>query len=268
MILFLSILLLVLMMIVGGDRGAKSFVSLVCNVVILILGVFLITKGINPILITVIGTIVFCQITLLFQNGHNEKTYGAIVAVILVILLLSVMIFVLGSKTKFGGYNELDLSSDLSMYLSPDVNINMNELMVCTIVISLLGAIMDTAMAITSSLYEFNNINNELTTKQLVTMGFNVGRDILGTTVNTIFFASIGESMMISILFIKFKYSLENLINSKAFFQNISLMLLSNIGCLLIIPISIFICVYMLKSNSKVIVKIREVLEKRKDVVN
>ena len=220
MIVLLTIVLLMLMILVGGDRGAKSFIALACNVLLLVMAVFIISHGVNPVLVTIIG------------------------------------------KSNLGGYSELDLSSELSVYLSPNININMNQLMICMIIISLLGAVMDTAMAITSSLYEFNEVNSELTFSELVRLGFNVGRDILGTTVNTIFFATIGETMMIGILFIKNKYTFESVINSKEFYKNLFDLVISNIGCLLIIPISIFICTYMIKSNNSFIKKVKDYCQK------
>ena len=161
MIVLLTIVLLMLMILVGGDRGAKSFIALACNVLLLVMAVFIISHGVNPVLVTIIGTIIFCQITLIYQNGHNLKTYAAVISVVCVILLLSLLVSILGTKSNLGGYSELDLSSELSVYLSPNININMNQLMICMIIISLLGAVMDTAMAITSSLYEFNEVNSE-----------------------------------------------------------------------------------------------------------
>ena len=77
MILILAVVLLILMILIGGDRGAKSFIALVCNIIALISGIYLIISGVNPILVTILGTIVFCQITLIYQNGHNLKTYAA-----------------------------------------------------------------------------------------------------------------------------------------------------------------------------------------------
>ena len=170
MILILAIVLLVLMILIGGDRGAKSFIALVCNIFALVIGLYLIILGINPIIVTILGVIVFCQITLIYQNGHNLKTYAAVISVIFVTLILSLMIMFIGNKSNFGGYSELDLSSDISIYLYPNVNINMNQLMICMIIISLLGAIMDTAMAITSSLFEFNEVNRDITIKELIKM--------------------------------------------------------------------------------------------------
>ena len=240
MIVLLTIVLLMLMILVGGDRGAKSFIALACNVLLLVMAVFIISHGVNPVLVTIIGTIIFCQITLIYQNGHNLKTYAAVISVVGVILLLSLLVSILATN----------------------ININMNQLMICMIIISLLGAVMDTAMAITSSLYEFNEVNSELTFSELVRLGFNVGRDILGTTVNTIFFATIGETMMIGILFIKNKYTFESVINSKEFYKNLFDLVISNIGCLLIIPISIFICTYMIKSNNSFIKKVKDYCQK------
>lgn len=262
MIPILLIVLLFLMMIVGGDRGVKSFIAIVGNGFVLIALIYLITAGVNPILITVIGAIVFCQITLIYQNGHNLKTYSAIFSVIIVILILSIFIFIVGNKAKFGGYNEFELTSELPMYLSSNIDINMIQLMCCMVIIGLLGAIMDTAMAISSALFEVNNVNKNLNIKELINSGFNVGRDILGTTVNTLFFATIGESLMLIIVFIRYNYTIEQMFNSKAFFQEISMLIISNLGCLIIIPISVVLCSYMYKKDNVFIRRLQSFCDK------
>lgn len=117
MILILAIVLLVLMILIGGDRGAKSFIALVCNIFALVIGLYIIILGINPIIVTILAVIVFCQITLIYQNGHNLKTYAAVISVICVTFILSLMIMFIGNKSNFGGYSELDLSSDINIYI-------------------------------------------------------------------------------------------------------------------------------------------------------
>ena len=54
MIVLLTIVLLILMILVGGDRGAKSFIALACNVLLLVMAVFIISHGVNPVLVTII----------------------------------------------------------------------------------------------------------------------------------------------------------------------------------------------------------------------
>ena len=112
MILILAVVLLILMILIGGDRGAKSFIALVCNIIALISGIYLIISGVNPILVTILGTIVFCQITLIYQNGHNMKTYAAVISVICVILLLSFIIYIVGKKSNFNEKTKIDINTD------------------------------------------------------------------------------------------------------------------------------------------------------------
>ena len=250
MILILTIILLALMAIIGGDRGIKSFITLVLNIVFVGISIYVMMLGVNPLIVVIIDVIIFTQITLLYQNGHNLKTYAALVSVALVTVILSGTLFFIISKSKIYGYSELELTSDLVAYFSPNITINMAEIMIATIIISLLGAVMDTAMAITSAVYEFNSLDNSLSVKQLTKNGFNVGKDILGTTVNTIFFASVGDALIVLILFVSFNYNMQSLINSKEFIRTAITMIIAALGCVVIIPVSIATIVFLLKKNS------------------
>ena len=109
---------------------------------------------------------------------------------------------------------------------------------------------MDTSFAISTAVFEVSENNNELTEKELIKSGDNIGRDILGTTINTLLFAGMGESMFLMMLFARYKYTFLQLINSKAFVQELFIIVVSNIGCLLIIPLTSVITTYMIKRKS------------------
>lgn len=218
----------------------------------------MISFGIPPFVITIFCSIIFCLITLLYQNGTNVKAYGSIISVILVICIVSVIVGVISYDSKIAGYNELDLYEDISISLSQNVKINMRSLMITVIILGLLGAIMDTSIAIATSIFEVHINNKEIPFSELVKSGKNVGKDILGTTVNTLFFAGIGETLMMSILFAKFGYTFEKIINSKTFFQEFSIIAIANIGCLLIIPITTLVTAYILKSERESVVRLRK----------
>ena len=83
------------------------------------------------------------------------------------------------------------------------------------IIIGLIGTINDTSIAISSALYELHENNKKLKPKELFISGMNIGRDILGTTANTLFFAFLGSSMPLFIFFQDFQYSLAGIINSQ-----------------------------------------------------
>lgn len=266
MLIALGLLLLALMLAVGGERGAKSFAALIENILVLFACLYLISLGVNAVLMTLLCSILFASITLTQQNGINIKTYAAVFSVFTVVVLLCIPAFIIGYGAHIAGYSELDLLEEISMYLSVNIDIDMRELVFAVIIFGLLGAVMDTAIAISTSMTEFSKNNPSLTFRDLTRSGINVGHDILGTTVNTLFFAGIGECMMQAILFIQYGYTFEKLINSKAFIQELSMIAISNIGCLLIIPIVTFVTGYLLTSKSASADKIRaHILQKEKE---
>ena len=258
MLIVLGIILLVLMGCVGGDRGLMSFVSLVGNIIVIMICVYGIMCGANIIVMTFICSILFIVITLFYQNGKNIKTVAAFFSVISVEILLSVVIGIIVYCSKLAGYNEIYIYEESNMSLSVDLNLNMEMLMVAVVLIAVLGAIMDTSIAISSSVFEISQNNMELTISELRKSGKNVGKDILGTTANTLFLAGIGETTMLSMLMVKNGYTFERLINSKALFQEIIVILFANIGCLLIIPITVWVISFIIKSDRKESSSIRE----------
>ena len=108
MIYLLAIILFLLMSLVGGDRGAKSFLSLCLNIVALIVSIVLLNKGWNTMIILFMSSVVFCGITLVFQNGYHMKTLAAVISVVLVVILIGVLIMFVVGKGHLWGYNELD----------------------------------------------------------------------------------------------------------------------------------------------------------------
>ena len=238
MIYVLAIILFLLMSIVGGDRGAKSFLSLCLNAVVLVISIFLLNKGWNTLIILIFSSVVFCGITLFFQNGYNMKTLAASISVVLVVILIGILISFIVDQGHLSGYNELDFYEENAMYLSTDLNLNLMQITVCGMIWCLLGAVMDTAIAIATAVNEVAVNNPEFKSKQLFHSGMNVGKDILGTTINTLFFVGAGEAVMLALLYQMQKYSWVEILNAKSFFQELSMILVSCIGCLMIIPIT------------------------------
>jgi uncharacterized membrane protein len=238
MIYLLAIILFLLMSIVGGDRGAKSFFSLCLNIVALIVSIFLLNRGWNTLFILFLSSFVFCGITLFFQNGFQLKTLAAGISVVFVVILIGLVITFIVGRGHLWGYHELDLYEENAMYLSTNLNLNLRQITVCGMIWGLLGAIMDTAIAISTAVNEVAVNNPQFQAKQLFQSGMNVGKDILGTTINTLFFVGAGEAVMLVLLYQTQNYSLTEILNAKSFLQEVSMILISCIGCLIIIPVT------------------------------
>ena len=124
---------------------------------------------------------------------------------------------------------------------SYDVSIDFTDIAISIILISLIGATVDSSIAISSALYEVYENNRGLSRKELFVSGMNIGRDILCTTANTLMFAFLGDFMTLLIWFYNCGYSFGEIVNAKTFAAEIIRILFSATGCIIVIPVTAYI---------------------------
>lgn len=240
MILFLALVLIFLMIIIGGERGAISVMTLAGNIILLFFSIILMSNGFPPLLLVLAAGTGVCYNSLFYQNGNNPKTRAAFAATLLVMLLLFIPLYILTKRAASYGLNELQLSEeDFMYYFSTDVHINMLHVGIFVMAFSTLGAVIDTALSVTSSVYEVWTHKNSLTVKELTASGYQVGKEIIGTTVNTLLFTYLGGAILLFSYVQTQQYTLEIILNSKFLFQDIAIMLLGAVSCLIAVPVSI-----------------------------
>lgn len=251
MIIILAVVFVVLLIAVGGDRGVVSLVTLVGNILTFLFSIYLMAAGINPIVITLIACLIISSITLFYQNQKNEKTKAAFISVVSVSLLLLIFMVLFLTKMDLYGLNEIEQQSELSLYYSFNIHINMELVLLTVVIICFIGAIMDTAMAVSSGVFEVHVNHPETGKEGLYKSGLSIGADILSTTLNTLFFAYCGEALIMFLYLIKYNYSVVKVLNSKAFLLNFTTIVMSAIGCVLIIPICAKITAIIIERGSK-----------------
>ena len=240
MILFLVLILIFLMILIGGERGAVSVMTLAGNIIILLFSIILMANGFPPLLLVVAAGAGVCYNSLFYQNGNNPKTRAAFMATLLVMLLLFIPLYVITWKAGNYGLNELQISEDDFMYYySTDIHINMLHVGIFVTGFSTLGAVIDTALSVTSSVYEVWIHKNSLTAKELTASGYQVGKEIIGTTVNTLLFTYLGGAILLFSYVQTQQYTLEIILNSKFLFQDVAILLLGAVSCLIAVPVSI-----------------------------
>lgn len=251
LILKLVIILFVAMLFVGGDRGLTSFFTLVRTVIAFAVNVYLIAWGLPAVPVTLVVSILLIAGVIYGQNGWNAKMHGAAFSAAAVVCVVMVTIGPILNMAGISGYNEIEQYEEISMYLSPNLSIPMSFVAVSATVLGVLGAVMDTAVAVSTAVNEVYVNNPDFEKKLLMDSGFAVGRDILGTTVNTLLFAGFGESIMLANLFLKNENTLAEIINSKALFQEISALFVAACGCLLVIPLASIVTPWFLVRERK-----------------
>ncbi|WMJ87053.1 YibE/F family protein [Anaerocolumna sp. MB42-C2] len=246
-IIILAAILFILMKLIGKEKGVKSFFSLLINFFILYVAIILIAHNLNSIFITLLACFLISYITLFYINGISTKTIAAFLSTIVTLIALYLFIYLIGTITRIQGFGEEEFE-EISIY-SLYIGIDFTQVVISTIIIGLIGAIIDTAISISSSMNEVFLHNQSITRHNLFESGLNISRDILGTTTNTLYFAFVGGYMALILWLKDLNYSFGKIINSKIFCSEIISILCSGLGVALIIPITAGITSYLLTSR-------------------
>lgn len=137
---------------------------------------------------------------------------------------------------------EMDELGVFSLYISVDFI----KIATSMVIMSTIGAIIDIAISITSPMSEIFHHHPSISRKELFTSGLSIGKDILGSNTNTLFFAFFGGYMGLLIWFKDLHYSVGEIVNSKVFNVEMITILCAGIGIALVIPIASWISAYFL----------------------
>lgn len=256
-LILLASILFILMIMIGGNKGLRSFVSLFLNFLVILFTVWIMMDPkANPIILTIIACTIVSCINLFYINEINSKTITAFIATIITIIILIICIYLITKKAMIQGFGEEEIEEIriFSLY----IGIDFVKVSAAVIIMSTIGAITDVAISITSPMREVFRHHPNISRKELFTSGLTIGRDILGSNTNTLFFAFIGGYMGLLLWFKDLSYSFGQIINSKVFSAEMITIFCAGIGIALIVPIASLINAYYLVRRRKTVEMLEE----------
>lgn len=232
--------------IVGRFKGFKTVLT-ICFTMFMIFKVLLplFLKGYNPIILTVLVAIIIAVVTILFVSGINRKSIAAIIGTMLGVVIAGVLAFIVGSKVKLTGLSTEEAA--MLLYIPQEVKFNFKELLFSGILLGSLGAVMDVAMSIASSVEEIHKADPGRNMKDLFNSGMEVGKDIMGTMSNTLILAYTGSSIPLLLIFMAYDVPLLKMINLDVIATEVIRSLAGSVGLILTIPITALISVILIK---------------------
>ncbi|NFR97728.1 YibE/F family protein [Clostridium botulinum] len=231
------ILFLVLLSLLGGMQGIRSVLALlITTYAVLKVLIPLIMVGFNPILVSIIICIGVSILNLLIISGKNKKSYAAIIGTLGGVMVAGIIALISSNILQVIGLT--DEEAQMLIYITGNPKFNFKGLLFSGILMGALGAVMDISMSIASSMKEVKINNPDISKKQLVKAGFNVGRDIMGTMANTLILAYAGGAMYTLLLISSYKLPFERMLNQDVMAAEIIQALCGSIGLIFTIPIT------------------------------
>lgn len=242
-LLLLSIIFCALLVYVGRKKGIYSLISiaLTCFLILNVLSP-LILFGINPILATILICLFSTAITMYFVGGFNRKSTSATIGCTLSLIVAGILSLLTVKLANLTGF-----SNEHSMFLySAHPELNFLAIAVSTMILATLGAVMDVAMSIASTINEIYTVDNSKTVKELFSCGMNVGRDIIGTMANTLILVYLGSSLPLILL--ASNIDLQKFINLNQVVTEISSALIGSSAIVICVPITAIVASQLIKN--------------------
>ncbi|MEN8906048.1 MAG: YibE/F family protein [Clostridiales bacterium] len=243
-VLYLFILVLIL---IGGFKGLRSLLILAVNIGIFILTVKLLLLGFNTLLISIFMCILFVVFSVPIVGGINKKTISAICSTFCSIFFtMSIILIVFKiTGTKEISYQEMDYFTGLPS----TVQFSIIDIFFIQVLIGTLGAVIDNAVSIASSMTEIYENNKQIKTIDLIKSGFEVGRDMLGTMTTTVLMAYISGSIPLILILLLNRISILGIISIEIYLE-ITRAIAGSIGIVVSIPITIGVLTLFIKKPS------------------
>lgn len=237
----LAVILLGLMLWVGGKQGLQSFFSIVLNLSCMFIAIILLAFHVPVLLVAILTSIVILAIIIFMGNNDLLSAQNAFESSLIILGVLALLIVPLVMHMNIQGFGTED-SEELEG-LSVLVGISFTNVAVLTTLLSALGAIAEAAMAIASGLSEILRRYPQIENNRLFNHGIEIGKEIIGTTFNTLFFGFFGGFLALFIWFYGLKYSVGQLLNDKIFVNEVMMILFSMVGVILTVPVTTFIAI-------------------------
>ncbi len=252
---FLAGLFCILVLIIGGKKGLFSLIS-IGTTVLLIFSVLcpMILAGAPPLAGTILVCLLSTAVTMYLVGGINSKSTSAAAGTIISLIIAGVASLLTIKFAKLTGF-----SDETTLYLySSHPELNFTSITASVIIIAALGACMDIAMSIASTVNEIYQTNKTLTVKDLFKAGMNVGRDIIGTMANTLILVYMGGSL--TLLLLAGGIDAYKFFNLNAVVTEIASAIIGSIALLLCVPITAIISAKLIKFTDEKLKK-RDIIE-------
>lgn len=185
---------LLLMLLVGGEKGFYATLALAFSLVFLIkITVPVIYSGGSPILAGLAMVLVSTAVTVFLIYGLSPRGVLGI-GVVLAGEFVACGLFLLFSMLlHLSGFKSSDAENLL--VAAQNTGLNISTVLFAATMIASLGAVMDVAVSLLSALWEVRLADPDITGRGLWRAGLRMGRDMIGTMSNTLIFAFAGGSL-------------------------------------------------------------------------
>lgn len=247
---YITIVFFLLVIILSRWKGLGSIIGLCISFGIITAYIIpQILTGENPLLVSIVGSIIIMTTTIYLAHGFSKKTSIALVATCLSLLLSGTLAVVFVYLAKLTGFGNDDV---YSLQFGQTKIINAQGLLLGGIIIGSLGVLDDITTSLTTATFELAKANPAQTFKNLTKAAFRIGSEHISSLVNTLVLAYAGTALPLFLIIVlnPTQQPLWVIINSELIAEEIIRTLAGSIGLVLAVPITVLLAAGIAKRST------------------
>ncbi|MCD1024399.1 YibE/F family protein [Enterococcus sp. SMC-9] len=237
-LLFLFFILCLLSFLILGKPAFYLITGIFMTLCLFLVAIYLISRNFAVLPIFLVVLLALTGIILFYTNGFNPKTKLAFFCSVITFTLMILLIPLLTKSIAIAGFTPEEIDELATMNFA--VPISYQALTTVLIIMSMAGAVIDASMAVASSLYELRYQGQLLSATALFQSSMKVVKEILGSSIHTLFFAFVANNLALIFWFSDLHYSFETLINAKAFVAELVISILAGIMTVATLPFTAY----------------------------
>jgi uncharacterized membrane protein len=231
----LAALFAIAVIVLGRWQGLAALVALGLSFLVIALFVLpAILAGENPLLVAIAGAGLIMFIALYLTHGLSARTSVAVLGTMVSLALIGGLSAAFSVAASLTGLD--DSTSNLIGSLGH--GIDARGLLLAGVVIGALGVLDDVTVTQTSAVWELRRANPTLGWRELYGAGLRIGRDHVGSAVNTLVMAYAGAALPVLLYSSISGVGLSAILGSEELAQEIIRTLVGSVGIVAAVPVT------------------------------
>ena len=246
-LLFLIAIFIGLVVWLSGMQGVRAVLSLALSIgAIIFLLIPALLAGYSPALASLVIAGLILSVTLFLTHGFKPRVFITFLGTFGAVFATCIIAWIWVTWMRFTGFGD-----DSSVYLNfaTGGTLDLTGLLLGGIIIGLLGVLDDVSITQASVVQELKAANPKFGFKDLYRRALRVGRDHVGSLVNTLALAYVGTSLPLLLLYSYSESPISILINQEILAAEILRIIVGSIGLVLAVPFTTAMAAWYFKDK-------------------
>ncbi|OBQ51706.1 YibE/F family protein [Halodesulfovibrio spirochaetisodalis] len=195
-------------------------------------------NGADPLPLSLSVLVLLSMVIILTVAGATRHGIAAFLGTISGLAVTLILTLFFGDKLNLGG---MTTPFSTTLLVQGNYGLNMQHIFYSAVLLGASGAAMDIAMDVSVSMNEIKLKRPDITMRELIQSGFNVGRMVIGTMATTLLLAYSGGYLTMLMVFVSQGTSFTRIVNMKLVAAEIFRILIGSIGLLMVAPVTALI---------------------------